>query len=246
MSMKSKCNYKTFMTFFTSLGLICLFMTGCSSKSVDESLPSVTNNPTVVDESKEVEYNNTLVGIESAYDFSETGLTVVYNENELTFPFELDLLVSDGWELSSRTYDSDIDAQNDRTDAAIYTNPKYGSSELVVASYKVSGQPGMAGRQDVLKEHGVYTMSLHVDANLDEYPDLNICGLDIFSASESDILSVFSKSNYVDTSNYVINDVTYYSYVYDLGSYLVELNLISSEGQVRQCDFTTTIGVPSN
>lgn len=245
--MKRKSNNKTFMTIVMSLGLICLSMAGCSSETpAPNDSTSVGDNNVVVDEQSLDDYNDSMIEIESAYDFSETGLTVSYNGNEIIFPFELDLLVSDGWELSDRTYGSEQDKLNDYTDAAIYTNSQYGNSELVVSSYKVSGQSGVAGRQDVLREHGVYTMSLHVDSDLETYPSLTICNLDIFSATEEEIMSAFGMSNYIDTSSYVIDGVSYYSYIYDLGSYLVELNLISQDGQVRQCSFTTTIGVPSN
>lgn len=186
-------------------------------------------------------YEQAVVSMEPALPFSETGLVVKYNGEELTFPFELSKLTQDGWMLSDKTYATKGDKVRDYTDAAIYSNKKYGKSELVLSSYKVSGKPGIAGRQDVLSKYGVYSMSLHCGDDVKTYPKLEICGLDIFSASDEAIISTFNNSKIVKSSEYELNGVNTYSYVYDLGTYLVELKLVCKDGQVYQCLFTTTV-----
>lgn len=244
-----KCSklHKAFVTgLAVSLSLICL--SGCNSSDSDSSSKNDMTSTSSVAENSASEslnalqhYENAIMSMEPALPFSETGLTVKYNGQELTFPFELSKITEDGWVLSDKTYDTDTDKLRDYTDAAIYSNDKYGKSELVLSSYRVSGKSGVAGRQDILSKYGVYSMSLHCGDDVTTYPDLEICGLNIFSASDEAIISTFNNSETIKSSEYTMNGVNTYSYVYDLGSYLVELKLVCKDGQVYQCLFTTTV-----
>lgn len=230
----------------TVLSLSLISLSGCAKESAAVTDADVTKNIKAhynikVNESELFKYRDVLTSINDGKSFSEMGLTVAYNDNELIFPFNTNIITVDGWVLSNRTYTSDVDKLNDYTDAAVYTSSKYGNSELVLSSYKVSGQSGVAGRQDILKEYGAYSMSLYYDTDSDICPDLKICNVEVFRASEDDLIGVLNTSNSVRKSNYTMGGVTTYSYVYDLGSYLVELKVACKNGKVKQCSFTTTV-----
>lgn len=244
-----KCNKLMIKTLVAStiLSLSLISLSGCNkSNSADEvdkqTVSNVISHYNVkIGEESLSEYKDIVTTMSSNKSFSEMGLKVEYNDNELLFPFNVNILVNDGWQLSNRTYSSDINKLNDYTDAAIYTSNKYGNSELVLSGYKISGQSGVAGRQDILSEYGAYAMSLWYDVNSEICPNLKICGVDVFNANESELINVLNISNTIRSSNYTIMNVTTYSYVYDFGSYLVELKVACSNGTVTQCSFTTTV-----
>lgn len=231
----------------TVLSLSLISLSGCANESAAVTIDTDTVKDIVahynikINEEGLSKYRDVLAGINDGKSFSEMGLTVAYNDNELIFPFNTNIITVDDWILSNRTYTSDIDKLNDYTDAAVYTSSKYGNSELVLSSYKVSGQSGVAGRQDILKEYGAYSMSLYYDTDSDICPNLKICNVEVFRASEDDLIGVLNTSNSVRKSNYTMGGVTTYSYVYDLGSYLVELKVACKNGKVKQCSFTTTV-----
>ena len=224
---------------------VCLSsLSGCSGEEKSNNVPNSTvttnNEPTTTSNPREH-----LGGIA----LEDTGLSVSYNDKDLIFPFDSAILASD-WSLSlDRTYSNDVDANRDFSDAAIYVSDKYGlGSELVMATYKFSGESGVAGSQKALKEYGVYSMSLYYGgAEGTTKPNLKICGLNIFDTDASVLVNTLtSSSSPIESRSYSVDDAVTYSYVYDLGSYLMELKIVCRDQVVKQCCFTTTVSSSNN
>lgn len=229
---------------------LCLVSTGCSNTTKKTTEISTNSDESVnTHDASESETPKRSRDDLEGMSLESTGLSVSYNDIDLIFPFDASILTSD-WSLSKeRTYSDDVNASRDFSDAAIYTSEDFGAdSELVLATYKFSGESGVAGSQKALEEYGAYSMSLYYGgAEGTKKPNLKLCGIDIFNTDATTVINeLTSSSSSIDSASYSIDSSTTYSYVYDLGQYLVELKIVCCDNVVKQCGFTTTVSTVNN
>lgn len=98
--------------------------------------------------------------IVSTINFSNLDFTLTYNNEELSYPFDIKTFESDGWTYSvDDSYMNDVAKRDNYSDSAIYINDKYPNKILTVASYQNYDTAGVTGNQDVISKYGVYNFS---------------------------------------------------------------------------------------
>lgn len=163
-------------------------------------------------------------------DFSEKNMTITYDDSVLTMPLQVDIIANNGWRLSDDlTYGVDADPEDDLSDAAVYTHADYAGSSCIVSSCSVPDMTRVSGSQRALKSYGIYSITMHVDADSPEKPDIMLCGESLFETDSSVMYNALMDTGFDMSSITRDGTVSTHFFGYDFDDSFVELSITYSE-----------------